>query len=164
MSKEFKAGDEVYYPLQGTQVFQLECYSGLNYPLDATFYGDDGDEDFATFTLEGFLSKTHKVPLLFHATPENKAKLEALYGVEFEAPPAKPTSHEIIKAKLDKGMKAVPCWVSHTDKQPTSKDYWAFIKKVTEEHTPYRDKDGYGWVFATPFDPHTVEAITELPT
>ena len=66
MSKEFKAGDPVYFPVQGTQVFQVEDYSCLYYPLAVTFYYDDGDKGFDTFTLEGFVSKTHKTPLLFH--------------------------------------------------------------------------------------------------
>ena len=175
MSKEFKAGDLVYYPAQGTQVFQLEGNSSLYYPLAITFYDDDGDEGFATFTLEGFLSKTHKAPLLFHATPEMKAKLEDLHGVEFETPPSKPTSHEIIKAKLNKSTEPVPCWVSNVPgwisnvpdfTQPTCKNGWVFIKEVDDgrfSKFPYLDATGNYWMHATPFDPHTVEAITELP-
>ena len=163
MNKEFKVGDLVYYPAQGTQVFQLEGNSGLYYPLAITFYDDDGDENFDTFTLEGFYSRAHKAPLIFHATPENKAKLDALYGVEFEEPPYKLTSRKIIQAKLDKGIGGVPCWVSDTNQQPTSKDYWTFIEKVKEGHHPYTDKDGSTWAFATPFDPDRCKAITELP-
>ena len=163
MNKKFKVGDLVYYPVQGTQVFQLEGNSNLHYPLTITFYDDDGDEGFDTFTLEGFYIKTQKTPLLFHATPENKFKLEGLYNVEFENPPTKLTSHEIIKAKLDKGLEGVPCWVSDTNQQPTSEDYWTFIKKVKETHGTYIDKNGLRWVFATPFDLDKCKAITELP-
>ena len=168
MSKEFKAGDPVYFPAKGTQVFQLEGYSGLYYPLAITFYDDDGDKGLVTFTLEGFLSKTHKAPLLFHATPEMKAKLEALYGVEFETPPSKPTSREIIKAKLNKSTEPVPCWVSNVPDftQPNRTDVWAFIKEVDDgqfSKFPYLDATGNYWMHATPFDPRAVEAITELP-
>ena len=160
---KFKVGDKVYYPSQGTQIFQLESSRSLEYPVGIAYYAD-GYNRFDTFTPKGIEYRKHKTPQIFHATAEEKAKLEAFYGVEFEAPPVKPTSHEIIQAKLDKGIKAVPCWVSNTNQQPTSREnYWAFIKKVTGGHTPYVDKDGYGWIFATPFDPDKCEAITELP-
>ena len=168
MSKEFKAGDPVYFPVQGTQVFQVEDYSCLYYPLAVTFYYDDGDKGFDTFTLEGFVSKTHKTPLLFHATPEMKAKLEDFYGVKFEEPPSKPTSCEIIKAKLNKSTEPVPCWVSNDPNcaQPTCKDKWAFIKEVDDgrfSKFPYLDATGNWWMHATPFDYDTEQPITEMP-
>ena len=162
MSK-FKVGEPVYYPARGTQVFQLENYTGLYYPLIITFYDDDGDEDFDSFTLEGFLSKTHKAPQIFHATPENKAKLEALYGVEFEAPPVKPTSKEIVKAYLNRGDKSVCCWASNINEQPKSINKWVFIEQVIDGDYPFVDKDGCHWKHATPLDHTTLQPITELP-
>ena len=163
MNKEFKVGDPVYYPAQGTQVFHLEGNSGLYYPLAITFYDDDGDENFDTFTLEGFYSRAHKAPLIFHATPENKAKLDALYGVEFEEPPSKPTSKEIVKAYLDRGDKSVCCWASTINEQPKSINKWVFIEQVIDGDYPFVDKGGRYWKHATPFDHTTLEPITELP-
>ena len=167
MNKKFKAGDLVYYPQGGTHVFQLEGDSSLYYPLSVTYYENDGDVAFDTFTLEGFLSKYHKVPLLFHATEENKDKLEALYGVEFEvlppASPSKPTSKEIIKALRVKTGNKVPCWVSNATKHPTRDNLWVFIESVKDGHSsPYCD-DTAQWSYATPFNPVTLEPITELP-
>ena len=86
--------------------------------------------------------------------------------VEFEKPPAKPTSREIIKAKLNKSTEPIPCWVSNiSDRtQPTRKDKWAFIKEVDTDPSskfPYLDATGNWWMHATPFNPHTNKAITE---
>ena len=92
MSKEFKVGDFVYYPNENTQVFRLEVCSDSeifkDFPFAIEFY-DDNDNEFSyhTFTIKGLANINDELPLLFHATPENKAKLEALYGVEFEKPP-----------------------------------------------------------------------------
>ena len=87
MSK-FKEGDLVYYPGartdKCTKVFQLEGCGYGRYPLGIRY--DDGFS-IQTFTAEGYYHITNKLPRLFHATPENKAKLEALYGMEFEKPP-----------------------------------------------------------------------------
>ena len=164
MNKEFKVGDLVYSPVHGTQIFQLEGNSSLYYPLSITYYDNDGDEGFDTFTFEGFLSRTHKTPLLFRATEENKAKLETLYGVEFEASLPNPSSNNIIKALLDKTGNKVPCWVSDDIEHPTRGNLWVFIESVKDGQIfPYCDDTGSIWGHATPFNPITLEPITELP-
>ena len=164
MSK-FKAGDKVYCPHVGTQIFTLEDNDSVNYPLCFTYYNDGGYKVSITFTLEGMEVKEYKTPQIFHATPEMKAKLDDLYGVEFEEPQAKPASKEIIKAMLDRGDKYVCCWVSNYRESPAEDNEWAYISDYCEEHS-YRFITSYGdkWEYATPFDPHTGEAITELPT
>lgn len=85
MSK-FKAGDFVYYPAGGTQVFQLEDCKGFeNYPICVCF-GDD-DSKFETFTPEGYAHLNHETPQIWHATRGNHAKLEDFYGKTFDEPP-----------------------------------------------------------------------------
>ena len=163
MSKEFKAGDFVYCPHIGTQIFALEDNDSVNYPLCFTYYNDGGYKVSITFTLDGMEAKEYKTPQIFHATPEMKAKLDDLYGVEFEKPPVKPTSKEIVKAYLDRGDKVVPCWVSNINGQPTSVNKWVFIEQVLDGDYPFFDKDDRYWIHATPFDHTTLQPITELP-
>ena len=166
---EFKAGDKVYCPIWSTKVLTLCVRDNPKYPV----FADMGSGYMPVFTIGGKGYIKDVLPSIFHATPEMKAKLEDFYGVEFEAPPTKPTSKEIVKAMLNKSTEPVPCWVSNNSDrtQPTRKDTWVFIEKDCIEDCddgrfsdfPYRDSTGKHWKYATPFDPHTVEAITELP-
>ena len=100
----FKAGDKVYYLGAKPQIYILEDdIDNAMYPLaieDTLFR--------ATFTRMGLSYITDSLPSIFHATEENRRKLSELYGVEFETPPVKPTSREIIKAKLDSEKLPVP--------------------------------------------------------
>lgn len=164
MSKEFKAGDKVYYLDAKPQIYILEDNIGSAiYPLaieDTLFR--------APFTRMGLSCISDGLPSIFHATEENRRNLSELYGIEFEAPPAKPTSREIIRVKLNKSTEPVPCWVSNDPNctQPTREDVWAFINKVDTDPSseiPFLDATGTYWMHATPFNPHTSEAITELP-
>lgn len=159
MSK-FKAGDKVYCPHVGTQIFTLEDNDSVHYPLCFTYYDDDGCKLCITFTLAGMELKDYKTPQIFHATPEMKAKLEDFYSVEFEASPVNPTSKDIIQAMLERGDKFVPCWVSNSH-NPVYVDEWTFIYKVAD--TYFLDEAGAGWAYATPFDPRTGDEITKLP-
>ena len=95
MSKEFKAGDKVYYPKEGSKVFTLEDNEyPILYPLR---FGAN------TFTRDGKRHARDITPSLFHATPENHASLEQLYSIEFEKPSGKPPSKGIIKGLLERG-------------------------------------------------------------
>lgn len=155
----FKVGDKVYYPARNTQIYTLNSHNDESYPLAIV-----GEPSFtASFNYQGREWYSHQLSSIFHATEENRRKLSELHGVDFEEPPVKPTSREIIQAKLDKGVEATPCWVSDTTRQPTSEDSWVFIKTIVEGSHQYKDKNNVKWRFATPFDPHTNEAITELP-
>ena len=150
---KFKIGDKVYFPKESNKVFTIEdTECTVSYPLR---FGA------ITFTRDGRRHTRDITPSLFHATPENKAKLEALYGVEFETPPVKPTSREIIKAMLARGDKSVCCWVSDSSEDPTSSYSWAFIISAFDD--VFIDECGTAWEFATPFNPRTGETITELP-
>lgn len=160
---EFKAGDLVYYPSVSTQVFLLEYYrdSGCGtYPLCIKFDKDVSEP----FTEEGLRYPTNVMPKLFHATLENQALLEQLYGMKFEPAPVEPTSKEIIKKMLGRGDKAVPCWVSDVNENPSADYAWAYIVQVVEGREPFVGKNGSQWRYATPFDPKTEQPITELPT
>ena len=160
MSKEFKADDLVYYPTMGTQVFQLDACRGRDcLPICIRFDGDEGD--FESFTSTGFVHSTDQLPKIFHATEENHALLEKLYGKEFQKPPTKPTSRDIIKAMLERGDKCVPCYVSDVFDNPFHIHEWTFICTVAYSRFLANNKESYK--YATPFDPRTGQPITEMP-
>lgn len=159
----FKAGDKVYYPKVSNKVLTLIQHDGYPYSLAIEL-----GLRYIELTSDGYHSRFDILPSIYHATEENKAKLEAFYGIELEEPSVKPTSREIIQAKLNKSTEPVPCWVSNNPNctQPTRKNVWAFIEDVDTDPSskfPYLDSAEKYWLFATPFDPHTNEAITELP-
>lgn len=158
MSKEFKAGDKVYYPIKSTKVLTIrENDDSAEYPILVNF----GSRYTYTFTIDGKSYDEHVLPSIFHATPENKAKLEDLHGVEFEKPPIKPSSLDIIKVMLNRGDELVPCWVSDQIKEPNEHCHLEFIKTVKDDK--FYNPLGGRWLYATPFNPSTGEAITELP-
>ena len=151
----FKIGDKVYFPKDGNKVFTIEDDErSILYPL-----GFGGN----TFTRNGRYCISDTTPSLYHATPENKAKLEAFYGIPFESAPYKPTPKEIIQARLDSGELSVPCWVSSVDKQPATRNTWMFIRQIVDEDQPFVDEQGSKWKYATPFNHATLQPITELP-
>ena len=158
MSKKFKVGDKVYCPMYGTSILKVfRNTSGCNldsHPLEIVVGGDD------ILTNDGKIIND-VIPSIFHATPENHKALEQLYGVEFEKPPVKTTSKEIIQAMLARGDKPVACWVSNYDANPTIIYPWTFIVSVSDDG--FIDEWGSTWKFATPYDPRTGKTITELP-
>ena len=95
MSKQFKAGDLVYRPILSTKIYKL----GATNSDSLTIMSDGGK---GCFYPDGNYFTWHANPSIFHATSENHALLEQLYGVEFEKPPVKLTSHEIIAAMLER--------------------------------------------------------------
>lgn len=161
MSKEFKVGDKVYCPMYSTSILTVEkdTSDGEYYTINVCG---------CTFTSEGKLYGLDTLPALFSATPENHARLEKLYGVEFEASPdgpIKPTSREIVRALLDKGNKYVPCWVSDRDENPTHINMWVcicFVKDIKHDGC-FLDANDDTWIYATPFSLETGQPITELP-
>ena len=158
MKQEFKVGDKVYFPFVDGQIYTLKAHDGKSYPLAI-----ESDSFFESFTLRGYNYADNHLPSIFHATPETQRLLEQLHGIKLEDAPVKPTSREIIQAKLDGGKPAVPCWVSDIDNQPSVEACWAFVAKVIDGNFSYKDTNGIRWEFATPFDPDKCEAITELP-
>lgn len=87
MNREIKAGDYVYIPSESTK--PIQC-----------FYDEDKDclridfkeknNSWVWFDKNGYLigkfDKTN-IPLLWLATPENKAKIEHFYGINLEDVP-----------------------------------------------------------------------------
>lgn len=76
----FAVGDKVYYPLNGAKIYTL-IDSGIsdgNFPLEIS--------GVTTFTTDGKLLLTDRVPALFKATEENHELLTKLYGLNFEKP------------------------------------------------------------------------------
>lgn len=155
---KFKVGDKVYCPYYGTDVFEVQPNT----------YDEDLDKYplmvcGETFTVHGKSSDRSYLQDIFHATYENQELLEKLHLVGFENPHAKPTGKEIVKAMLAHGDKAVLCWVSDSNKYPTSNNPIALITSVSEMAVYVTEPDGTMWRYATPFDPRTLEPITELP-
>lgn len=159
MSK-FKAGDKVYYPKRSRSVLTVYEDGLPSYPIHLQGRTED-------FTRDGKSLEGDMTPSIFHATEENHALLEKLYGRKFEAPPTKPTSREIIKAMLERGDKNVLCWVGNTRKEVESGYLWKFITEYNENSDYPYVSEGRGsvgsWVFAVPIDHKTEQPITELP-
>ena len=102
MNKEtFKAGDEVYCPSKDFNIHQLSS------TVNSSTYPNRIDN--WTLTNEGKLTPLSVTPTIFHATPENKALLEALYKCEFESPKLK--GSDLTRKLLSEG-KHVLCYVS----------------------------------------------------
>lgn len=156
--RQFKAGDLVYYPRLSCGTFRVQKRTGnMVYPLK--FYLEDGFE--VVFTEDGKLCSSDKTASIFHATHEMKAKLEDLHGVEFEAPPAKPTSRDIVKSRLAKGEKFVPCYAHDSIVEPNHLCFRVYIQGIHEDGR-YIDDNHELWEYVTPFDPATDEPITQL--
>lgn len=97
----FKAGMWVYSPTEGTDILQVIATDDLMYPIEV------GDK---SFTECGMYHNTDQYPSIFHATKENQALLEALYGVKFDDPPLSDKEKVILALQGAKG-KPVVCWV-----------------------------------------------------
>lgn len=104
MNEQFKAGDEVYCPSQGVKIHLLCDYESETYPLLLM-----NSNCASSISTKGFKVITDKIPYIFHATPENKALLEALYKCDFEAPKLKGSD---LTRKLLSGGNHVLCYVS----------------------------------------------------
>lgn len=159
---EFKVGDLVYLPALGVAVYQVKengVFDPMFYPLKAV----DGNDAVVVFAKNGRTRVGDGLPGVFYATSENHESLEKLYGVEFEKPPVKPTSREIIQAMLERGDNCVPCWVGDSTDIPTIKNPSRFIRFIDTPNGHFIDTSSNNWLYATPFDPRTGEPITELP-
>lgn len=162
MNKEFKVGDKVYYPEISTKVLELTkdpCDSEFNrYPLRVTV-----GASVYNFTTDGKHSLTAALPILSPANEETHELLEKLYGVEFEKPPRKALGNEIVQAMLARGDKYVPCWLSDGHQCPNSAQETDFVTAIADDLSYVTTVTGFEWNYATPFDPRTLEPITELP-
>ena len=152
-----KIGDKVYFPPKSTKVLTI-CRNSCSseYPIVVLV---DSERHPWSLTTDGKVYVDDALPSLFHATPEMKAKLEDLYGVEFEVPPVKPTSREIIQAMLARGDKYVLCRATNCESDDC---YFVLIERVFEDGG-YIDSEGTIWDSAKPINPRTGIKITELP-
>lgn len=101
MNEQFKAGDEVYCPSRGLSVYKLVKQNNTHYPVML-----DG---YCTYQANGRAAESIPTQSIFHATPENKALLEALYKCKFESPKLK--GSDLTRQLLGEG-KHVLCWMS----------------------------------------------------
>lgn len=106
MNKEtFTAGDEVYCPPHDFNIHTLlDNANSETYPLGLKELGK-------SFTPTGRFQVGQLLPDLHHATPENKALLEALYKCEFESPKLK--GSDLTRKLLSEG-KHVLCYCSNS--------------------------------------------------
>ena len=160
MSKKFKVGDKVYFPHFGTNILTF-----LQNARSSSLLAFEQPNKLISITKDGKIWDAQgMVSGIVHATPENHDLLEQLYGVEFEKPPVKPTSREIIKAMLARGDMYVCCWVSDHKQEPDHSCVYHLISDYDGDAAsfPYLTSRGGGWKYATPFNPTTGETITEL--
>ena len=116
MSK-FKAGDPVYYPQLGNDVYRLQPTTFDTHPVKIYL----GDKLAELFTRDGKLLEHDKTATIFHATPKNRRLLEQLHDVELESPPIKKSNGETVKTLFQTGDNYIWC-VEHdtpTDKTIT---------------------------------------------
>lgn len=108
--KQFKVGDKVYCPhfstgiltlVQSEKSNNLLAFEHCNKLIDITKDGKIWDS-------QGLVAD------IFHATEENHALLERLYGIDFEQPSILKSPKEIIQAMLDskKYKYGIFCYVS----------------------------------------------------
>lgn len=137
--KEFKVGDKVYSTVGGTNIHTIGMSCVENYPLMV---------GLVSLTKCGRHLASDTRPSIFHATPENKSLLDALYGVEFEAPPVKLSGSELTLSKLEEFGKPILCWVG---------DY-SDERAITDKHVTLISKYHEG-EFVTPSDVHWQYAV-----
>lgn len=163
--KPFKVGDKVYCPILGNKIFTVRNAN----PVPNTPDGSDGFiltvGQNSLFDRHGYYMFSGKLPLVFHATPENRQALNHLYNIELEELPIKPTRLEIIQILLAK-QKYVLCAVASTNPDPCiSKDYVDLIQNINYDSVKgirFCGEDGY-WNYAIPINPATGEPLTEIP-
>lgn len=138
MNKEtFKAGDEVYCPKLGLKICTLEKGIVNSYPIRINEHN--------SFSLEGKAVIVDSVQSIFHATPENKALLEALYKCEFESPKLK--GSDLTRKLLSEG-KHVLCRVNQAS-DFTAEKYNDIVIVRSFEGSLFRSLNG-SWKHAVP--------------
>ena len=152
---EFKAGDLVYYPSRGTEIYELQESNHLDFPLEIKH-----GQIWVFFRSNGRVNSMNYMTQLVHATEENCELLSKLYGVEFEKP--RPTPKQVIKHLL-KTHKYVACYTSDFDETPSPDSVKNFITHIHDGVAlPFVDAELDEWRYAIPFDIKTGEVITEI--
>jgi hypothetical protein len=141
---EFKAGDLVYWPSRGAGVFSTVGYKLQSYPLTIS------DHD-ACFTVDGRFNKIDILPALFHATQKNKVALEALYGVEFEAPPVELSGSDLTRKMFTECDTPILSHVTNLKDGLTglNSSYLRLVVRAEDEY--FVDHSDRKWNYATPY-------------
>ncbi len=151
----FKAGDKVYCPMFGTEVYTLKEHPNMQFSTMLKSIGGT----YETFTETGTYHIGMGVPSIFHATPENRKKLEDLYGLEFEEPKRKLKGSELCK-RLLKTQRYVLCFVSDCNDNTALKDRKVeAISRVSSGSEYFMDLTNIAWVYAVPINPETLQPL-----
>jgi hypothetical protein len=133
MSEQFKAGDEVYCPKLGLKICTLEKGIVNSYPIRINEHN--------SFSLEGKAVIVDSVQSIFHATPENKLLLEALYKCDFESPKLK--GSDLTRKLLSEG-KHVLCYVSdQSEDLAVSQKFAVLVTACVNSTHPFYGTAGY---------------------
>lgn len=138
---KFKVGDKVYCPSASVKICTVKDYS-----CDDGILGLPFGNTHVPFDEHGVSTMT-QIPTVFHATAENHALLEQLYGVKFEAPPKQKTPKEVIQIMLISGWDSVPC----IDVRYSSHKFFANKLEIQRQSLD----------FLIPFDPKTGKTIID---
>lgn len=153
MKTTFKAGDLVYYPSRGTEIYKLQESNRLDFPLEIK-----QGTTWTIFRSDGKANSLSDMIQLFHATEENCYLLSKLYGIGFE----KPRTRQVVEHLL-KTHKYVACYTSDFDETPSPDSVKNFITHIHDSATlPFVDDECNMWRYAVPFDIKTGEVITEI--
>lgn len=151
MTSKFKAGDWVYYPVKGCELYKVVKVAKDDiYPVILTG---------ATFTKDGLAYSGEKAPSIFHATEENHELLSKLYGVDFEKPPLR--GSELTKKLLDSGWKCVPCYVHDGSDTSAIRDTLVRVITKVNDNNEFFTENAFGWRYAVPIDPKTGKELTQ---
>jgi hypothetical protein len=150
MNEQFKAGDEVYCPKLGLKICTLEKGIVNSYPIRIN--------ERNSFSLEGKAVIVDSVQSIFHATPENKALLEALYKCEFESPKLK--GSDLTRKLLSEGKHAL-CYVSDVSDESIHSAV-GIISCLRSDK--FVTQTGNSWRFAVPCNDYAnlVDGVLEL--
>lgn len=151
----FKAGDKVYYPNRGTEIYKLQESNRLDFPLEIK-----NGSTWTIFRSNGRANSVSDMTQIFHATEDNCHLLSKLYGIEFEKP--RPTPKQVIKHLL-RTHEYVACYTSDSNETPSPDSVKNFITHIHDSATlPFVDAELDEWRYAIPFDIKTGEVITEI--
>ena len=154
-----KHGDVVYYPVVSNSPIRVDEYD--SYVITQAYYIPSHEKGEHSFTRDGKTYSGDKNPTIFPATQEWYEKLVHVYP-NLEAPPAKKSSMEIIKAMLDDGHYRIPCYVSVINEEPNDENCIDLLFDIDDSgssSTPYRGISR--WNYARPFDVKTGRVIVD---
>lgn len=148
--RKFKIGDKVYCPTYDNLIHEINSYNGK---------GNLYIPSLGWFSSTGL--SNNGMPTVFLATQENYELLSQLCpSVEFEKPPVRKTSREVIQAMLD-DWGYVVCCVSDSIKSPDDKGYTELVYGLDNDNEYQFIGRCNNWRYATPFDLKTGKVIID---